>query len=343
MTNAALPTLRTPRLTLRPLEDTDADALIKGVGNFDVSKWLSVVPYPYGQADAEWFLNRVISEGRLVWAICDDTGLIGVIGIEDELGYWLARPAWRKGYGFEAAHAAVTHWFAEPGHTDLASSYFDGNERSGAVLRALGFRPVGRSERKARALSQTVMATGLLLNRADWEARQGFTLYTPRLTLRPLVESDAEAFAALTIPEVARNLGRVPADMTADEVRADLPRRRWRGLPGFTLAIERDGRLIGMVGFGGDPLSLGYFLGRDDWGRGYMTEALSAFLPELFDRFPMNRIVADHFADNPASGRVLQKMGFEKTGEEMGISKARLEPAPLITYAVTRDTFKVPV
>ena len=105
--------------------------------------------------------------------------------------------------------------------------------------------------------------------------------------------------------------------------------------------IQQDG--LQMVGFGGDPLSLGYFLGRDDWGRGYMTEALSAFLPELFDRFPMNRIVADHFADNPASGRVLQKMGFEKTGEEMGISKARLEPAPLITYAVTRDTFKVPV
>ena len=229
MSDAALPTLRTPRLTLRPLEGTDAPAIQRGVGNFDVSKWLSTVPYPYGREDADAFIGRVRGEGRLVWAIEDAEGLQGIVGIEEELGYWLARPAWHRGYGFEAARAAVAHFFSDRRNEALDSSVFDGNERSARVLRALGFRPLSREERQARALSQKVMATTLTLGRADWTARQDFTLYTPRLTLRPVTLDDAAAFAALTTPEVARNLARVPADMTEEEARADLPRRMWRG------------------------------------------------------------------------------------------------------------------
>ncbi|MGI9393232.1 MAG: GNAT family N-acetyltransferase, partial [Boseongicola sp.] len=90
MTTAALPTLWTPRLTLRPLELTDADAIVEGVGNYDVSKWLSVVPYPYDRTDADWFLEKTIESRAPIWAIYDDTGLQGLIGLENELGYWLA-------------------------------------------------------------------------------------------------------------------------------------------------------------------------------------------------------------------------------------------------------------
>ncbi|MXQ07820.1 GNAT family N-acetyltransferase [Alphaproteobacteria bacterium GH1-50] len=343
MSHAALPELRTPRLTLRPLEMTDADAIVEGVGNFDVSKWLAVVPYPYGRADARWFLNRVREERRKVWAICNAHGLIGVGGIEDELGYWLARPAWGKGYGFEAAHAIVAHWFSDPEAGTLLSHVFDGNDRSAAILTALGFRPVERVERDARALSQRVTALRVSLTRADWERRQDFTLYTPRLTIRPLTLDDAPAFKALTVREVARNLGRVKPDMTLDEARADMPRRIWRGYPGFTLAVEQGDRMIGWVGFGGLPLSVGYALAPDAWGQGLMTEALSAVMPELFMRFPVNRIVADHFEDNPTSGVVLRKLGFDVTGEDVSTSQARLEPCRVITYAVTRDSLKVPV
>lgn len=343
MSYAALPTLRTPRLTLRPLHETDADAITAGVGNFDVSKWLSVVPYPFDREDALGFIGRLESRDDMVWGICNARGLVGIVAIEDELGYWLARPAWGKGYGFEAVHAVVAHWFDDPARGPIETGYFDGNDRSGAVLRALGFRQTGRVERHARALSQNVMSTRVTLTREDWARRQDFTLYTPRLTLRPVTLDDAAAFAALTVPEVARNLARVPANMTEDQARADLPRRMWRGYPGFTLLIERDASVIGWVGFGGTPLSLGYALAPGHWSRGLMTEALSAFLPALFDRFPMTRIVADHFEDNPASGAVLRKLGFEKTGEETGTSMARLEPCRSITYAVTRDTYKVPV
>ena len=181
MSYAALPRLRTPRLTLRPLETTDADAVTQGIGNFDVSKWLAVVPYPYSRQDALDFIARITREARMVWGIEDAWGLQGVIGIEDELGYWLARPAWGQGYGLEAAVAVCGHWFADPNAGDLAAGCFAGNLRSEAVLKRLGFRETGTCLRSARALAQDVAATEMVLTRAEWNAR-GLSMASPSHT-----------------------------------------------------------------------------------------------------------------------------------------------------------------
>lgn len=342
MTPAALPTLRTPRLTLRPLEISDADAIVDGVGNFDVSKWLSAVPYPYTRDDAVWFIESSIENQTPVWAICDAAGLKGLIGLDPELGYWLARPAWRMGYGFEAAHAVIANWFTDPAAGDLATGFFEGNARSGAVLSALGFQITGHAARDARALGQQVTMTAMVLTRARWTDRQNFTLYTPRLTLRPLALSDADSMVALSVPEVARNTSSFAPGWSLAEAQCYIEARQWRGTPGFMLAVEQQGTFTGVVGCGGSPLSAMYAFHPDHWGQGLATEAMSAFLPEVFDRFPVNRLVADHFEDNQDSGRVLQKLGFTETGRDTAISKARLEPAPVITYAVTRDTLRTP-
>ncbi len=266
-----------------------------------------------------------------------------MVSLDDELAYWIARPAWGKGYGFEAAHGATGYWFKTNPQTPLKSGYFDGNDRSGRTLTALGFRLSERITRYARSFQQDVISNQMILTPEDWRQRQDFTVYTPRLTLRPLRETDADAFAALTTPEVTRMLSRVKPNMTRDDVLAEMPRRRWRGTLGFTLAIELGGQMIGTVGIGGLPPATGYFLAPDYWGKGFMTEALSAFLPEIFKRFPLSRIIADHFEDNPASGAILRKLGFTETGTDMGHSMARLEPAPLITYALVRENLRVPV
>jgi len=171
MSYAALPVLRTPRLTLRPLREDDADAIVAGVGNYDVSKWLAVVPYPYGRKDALSFIDRIVREKRIVWGICDAEGLRGVIGIEAELGYWLSRPVWGRGYAFEAAVAACTHWFSKPGAGDMAAGFFFGNDRSETILTRLGFRETGTGMRDALALGQQVAATDMVLTRAEWNAR----------------------------------------------------------------------------------------------------------------------------------------------------------------------------
>ena len=80
--------------------------------------------------------------------------------------------------------------------------------------------------------------------------------------------------------------------------------------------IEIAGAAVGGIGFhsGQDvhrqAATVGYWLGEQFWGRGIMTEAVTAVTDFCFDNFPLRRISAEVFANNPASARVLEKAGF---------------------------------
>jgi RimJ/RimL family protein N-acetyltransferase len=60
--------------------------------------------------------------------------------------------------------------------------------------------------------------------------------------------------------------------------------------------------------------TVGYWLGEKFWGRGIMTEVVTAVTDFCFDNFPFRRISAEVFANNPASARVLEKAGFTLEG-----------------------------
>src|SRR5436190_7614682 len=97
-----------------------------------------------------------------------------------------------------------------------------------------------------------------------------------------------------------------------------------------TFLIDHDGEVIGCVGlFMRDRHpEIGYWIGRDYWGRGFATEAARATLKWARDDWRKKVVVAGHFADNPASGLVLNKLGFLYTGEvEMRHSLARGQDA----------------
>jgi RimJ/RimL family protein N-acetyltransferase len=168
------------------------------------------------------------------------------------------------------------------------------------------------------------------------------TLRTRRLLLRPLGQADAGDLARIGgQPDVARMLFSVQSPWHPQAVESWIERSRWHGRPGYRLGIcLRDGTLIGVGGLGGEPLSCSYFLDPDFAGQGYATEAMGGLLADAFERFDLPEIVADHFADNPASGRILGKLGFEKTGTGMGESAARLEPAPNVHYRLSRHNLK---
>lgn len=80
--------------------------------------------------------------------------------------------------------------------------------------------------------------------------------------------------------------------------------------------IEIEGAAVGGIGVhpGHDvhrhTATLGYWLGEEFWGRGIMTEAVTAVIDFCFEKFPLRRISAEVFANNPASARVLEKAGF---------------------------------
>ena len=84
--------------------------------------------------------------------------------------------------------------------------------------------------------------------------------------------------------------------------------------------IEINGASVGGIGIrvGEDifrhTAELGYWLGEEFWGRGVMTEAVSAFVGYSFEEFSLYRIFAKAFSNNPASARVLEKAGFDFEG-----------------------------
>jgi RimJ/RimL family protein N-acetyltransferase len=144
---------------------------------------------------------------------------------------------------------------------------------------------------------------------------------TPRLRLRPPRRKDAGRIAGLANdPGVAKMTSRMPYPYGLADAEAFLARVSENDVTReAAFAIDhKDEGVIGMLGFhpNGDGRSeLGYWLGRPYWGCGYATEAARAALDWAKGDWRRRLVVAGHFADNDASGRVLCKAGFLYTGE----------------------------
>lgn len=155
-----------------------------------------------------------------------------------------------------------------------------------------------------------------------------------RLTLRVPARGDVERVAAFCVDrDVARMTTRMPSPYTRDHAQDFVARCRDQDRSrDNTFAIDLPGEgLIGVIGLFTPPeggIELGYWIGRPHWGRGFATEAARAALNWAKTVWNKRYVVAGHFADNEASGRVLVKAGFLYTGVvEHKPSIARGEPA----------------
>ena len=158
---------------------------------------------------------------------------------------------------------------------------------------------------------------------------------TERLLLRPGWAEDAPAlYRAIADEGVIRNLASPPWPYRLEDAEAFLRTERDPALPGFLIFRRTGGEteLVGSMGFGRRPdgrTEFGYWIARAHWGKGYATEAGRAALAAARDSFRLATVQAGHFLDNPASGRVLEKLGFRPTGEvAMRFSAGRRETAP---------------
>lgn len=164
-----VPTLRTERLLLRAPMARDARVVAKALNNLKVSRWLTVVPFPYGITDAEWFINENLRGQIKAWFIFADDAFVGTMGLDRELGYWLAEAAWGKGYATEAANAVIDHYFQNSNHEMLRSSYFVENKASQNVLTKLGFVDVGAHVHHSKARKADVAGRSMELSRQRWQ------------------------------------------------------------------------------------------------------------------------------------------------------------------------------
>ena len=155
--------LETGRLILRPLKNSDVGAIVKNISNINVSKWLLVVPHPYTEKDALWWINKTLKD----WGEKDLTEynfgielksvgeIIGGIGLDQidkfqgigSVGYWLGQEYWRKGYGSEALERVLDFAFNELKLRRVNAEIFAGNPSSGKLLEKFGAKKEGIQRR----------------------------------------------------------------------------------------------------------------------------------------------------------------------------------------------------
>ena len=114
---------------------------------------------------------------------------------------------------------------------------------------------------------------------------------------------------------MVRNLARAPWPYSEEHAREFAQLSVDPLFPRFLITRATDATLIGCIGideYQGD-VELGYWIARPFWGQGFATEAARGVL-EVAVMLGHRRVIASHFLDNPASGKVLRKIGFEPTG-----------------------------
>ena len=145
-------------------------------------------------------------------------------------------------------------------------------------------------------------------------------LETERLLLRPPRAGDISQFLPLLNDfDVSKNLSRVPHPYTEDDACAfivSITHAIAQGTDHVFAILLKAGPFIGLCGIhpqGG--WEFGYWYGKPYWGQGYATEAGGRAVSYAFEELNATRLQAGWFHDNPASGKVLAKLGFRPCGE----------------------------
>lgn len=172
---------------------------------------------------------------------------------------------------------------------------------------------------------------------------------TARLRLRPLALADAPTVQRLaSAPEIADTTLNIPhpyPDGLAERWIAGRGEAAREGAS-MTWAIadrgsdELYGAISLLIAQPHQHAEMGYWVGVPFWGRGYTTEAARATLAYGFSTLGLNRVFAHHFARNPASGRVMQKIGMRHEGELRQHVRKGERFEDLILYAILRHEWE---
>jgi len=212
--------LATARLKLRRFTEDDVPRVAEICSDWRVASMCRVVPYPYSEADAHFFVGTVCAAlDGLVLAIetLHDRKLIGCVSLEDfrkgdgggaaaSLGYWLAADAWGSGYATEAASAILDYAFRSRGVAIVESGYWAENVASARVQAKLHFRVVRSEMMRCVARSCELEQVCTRVERSEWQ-RAAAAPRPPPAVVRGLLSDDdirsIESYARQLMPELA--------------------------------------------------------------------------------------------------------------------------------------------
>ncbi len=142
--------IQTERLTLRRPRLSDAGIMARRINDPDILLMTATLPMPYFSLTAEFWLMRATANWRrgqsYAYAITGpDDSLMGIVDLfknahgDWEIGYWLGKEFWGKGYMQEAARALLIESFHVLDIPYIDAGYFEDNPASGHILEKLGF------------------------------------------------------------------------------------------------------------------------------------------------------------------------------------------------------------
>ena len=153
---------------------------------------------------------------------------------------------------------------------------------------------------------------------------------TERLSARPPVLKDAEAIHRLfQDKDIAWNLARAPWPYALEDAQwwiGNTAKTRAKGTEYAVVLEHAEHGLIGSVGMlqvQDNIWEIGYWIGKPFWGQGFVSEAARGLLDWAERELGVTQFVSGHVDDNPASGRVLEKLGFCRIGEQSMYTKGR--------------------
>lgn len=175
------------------------------------------------------------------------------------------------------------------------------------------------------------------------------TIFSERLILRPFRLTDAPVVRKLAGDKaIADTTIRIPhpykeglAEKWIETHRKAFVRDQFVV---FAVVRRRRERLIGAISLTLDrwneSTELGYWIGRRYWNRGYATEAAEIMLMYGFNELGVNKIHAHHFVRNPASGRVLEKIGMKREGLLRQHIKKGDTFEDIVQYGILREEYQ---
>ena len=169
-----VPNLETTRLKLRAPCRGDVKAIVRLAKDRRVAENTVRVPHPYTVDDAEQFVAAVNrQDGEATFMIVLDGAPIGACGVEAreggaEIGFWLGRHQWGRGYATEAARAVIDHAFGVLGHDALQAGARVSNPASRRVLEKCGFQWTGVGLYRIRAINSSAPLDRFRLDRGLW-------------------------------------------------------------------------------------------------------------------------------------------------------------------------------
>ena len=157
--------LHTDNLVIKKPSENHLNSLIKELNNWNISKWLIEVPYPYSIDDAKYWVKKT-KQDEYSFNIYLKNKLIGGVSLSNqrenskwELGYWIGEEYWGNGYAIEACENLISYFFSNTNNSLIYASHMQDNIKSKKIIIKLGFKLV--SSGKKFSISRNEMVEDL--------------------------------------------------------------------------------------------------------------------------------------------------------------------------------------